>query len=201
MKNKQNLYLLMMSFAPLIAFYAFEHFWGLKVAIAATVIVTVAEIIYRKIRKEALGAFFYFIAVTTIAFGLIDVFSEGTTFFKYEPALTNFITGFYFAYGATTVKPMILEFAEKAKKIDPEKVTPEFVYFLRAVTWMWVVYFIIKAFAYLWLANKPETSTGQMMVIRTLAGNASMFLMLGVSWVLNKPLYRWVLKRHGKIPI
>ena len=189
--NKQNINLLLLSFAPLIAFYAFEHFWGLKVAISATVIVTVAEIIYRKIRKEALGAFFYFISITTIVFGLIDVFSEGTSFFKYEPALTNFVTGFYFAWGAMTPKPLMLEFAEKSGKLHPEKVTPELIYFLRATTWIWVGYFIIKAFAYLWLANKPETSTGQMMVIRTLAGNASMFLMLGVSWLLNKPLYRW----------
>jgi intracellular septation protein A len=193
--KKENLNLLLLSFAPLIAFYGFEHFFGLKVAIGATVVVTIAEIIYRKFKKEELGAFFYFISITTIVFGLIDVYSTGTSFFKYEPALTNFVTGIYFAYGAMTPKPMMLEMGQKMKKI-PEDVAPEFVSYLRVMTWLWVWYMLVKSVAYLWIAREPETSTVKMMIIRTVAGNVSMFVMLGISWLVSKPIFRWVSKKH-----
>src|SRR5450759_176156 len=153
-----KLNLLILSFLPLIAFYGCEHFFGLKMAIAATVVVTVAELIYRKIRKEDPGAFFYFIAFTTIVFGLIDVYSAKTSFFKFEPALTNFVTGIYFAWGAWKPVPLILEFAQKAKKV-PEVVSPELITYMRAMTWMWVGYLFIKSFAYLWIAKESSAST------------------------------------------
>ena len=192
--KKETLKMLMMSFAPLLAFYGVEHFFGLKIAIGATVGVTIGEIIYRKMRKEALGGFFYFIAITTIGFGLIDVFSSGTSFFKYEPAITNLVTGIYFIWGAAQPIPLIQEFAQKAGKI-PENPPPALTLYLRVMTWIWVVYFLIKGIVYFAIANEPETSTGKMMVIRTLAGNASMFIMLAVSWLGGKPIYKWAMKR------
>ena len=194
---KQNINLMLLSFAPLIAFYGCEHFFGLKMAIAATVAVTIAEIIYRKIRKEDPGAFFYFIAFTTIIFGLIDVYSSNTSFFKFEPALTNFVTGVYFAWGTWKPKPLMVEFAEKAGKL-PNPMPPGFLEYIRIMSWIWVVYFFVKAFAYLYLAGKPETNTMQMMLIRTVAGNVSMFVLLGICWIMAKPIYQWVQKK-GRI--
>lgn len=195
MSKKQNLILILQSFLPLIAFYACEELFGLKVAIGATVIVTIAEIIYRKgIKKEDLGGLFYFIAGTTIVFGLIDLYSTGTSFFKYEPALTNFVTGIYFAWGTAKAKPLMIEFAEKMGKL-PDPLPHGFVEYIRAMSWIWVTYFIVKAFAYLWIAREEGTDTMRMMVVRTIAGNVSMFVLLGVCWLIAKPLYCWVAAR------
>ena len=198
MNKKQSILLLLLSLLPLIAFYGFEQLYGLKTAIAATIVVTVAEVIYRKWKKQDPGAFFYFISITTIGFGLIDVMSTNTRFFKFEPALTNLITGIYFAYGALTTKPMLQEMMEKMNRIPSERFTPELTAYFRFMTWVWVVYFIVKAWVYFIIAEHAETSVGKMMVIRTLAGNASMFGMLGVSWVLGK-LYRWNTDRKKRV--
>ncbi len=191
----QTFKLLILSFAPLIAFYGFEHFFGLKTAIAATVVVTVAEIIYRKLKKEELGAFFWFVSISTIGFGLVDVCSTNTRFFKYEPALTNFMTGAYFIWGAITPKPLMQDMVMKMKKIPESHFGPAIVMYFRIMTWIWVVYFLVKAGVYYAIADEPDTSVGKMMIIRTLVGNASMFGMIGISWLIGKPLLKYIQKR------
>lgn len=190
MKN-QKLSLILQSILPLAAFYLFEHFCGLKIAIAATVVVTIAEIIYRKIRKETLDVLFWSVSIMTIGFGIIDLYSENASLFKYEPALSSLAMGIFFTWGAWKPKPLLLEMVEKAKKL-PEPVAPELVLYLRVFTWIWVVYFMVKAGVYFWLAKQPDADIGSMMVIRTIAGNASLGVMLAFSWLGGKPIYKWI---------
>ena len=195
---KQSLPLILQSFLPLIAFYGFEHFFGLKAAIAGTIVVAIAEFAYRRWKKEDLGAFFYFVTISTVGFGLIDVFSTNTSFFKYEPALTNVLTAFYFAWGAMTPKPMLQELVEKTKKISSEHFQEELVLYFRILTWLWVLYFFGKGIVYYVIADEPDATVDKMILVRSVVGNVSMFAMVGVSWLMGKPIVRYLMKRKAQ---
>jgi len=196
-KVRSTLKFLLMNFGPLIVFYVANHFFGLKMAIGISLVFTIAEVIYQKIKNEPITPFFLFSAIMSIVFGLVDLYLPHAVFFNYEAAFTNMITGIFFVIGAFGKKPLIQEFAEKRQKFERPS-APDLVYFFRIFTLVWATYFFVKAGLYVWLAQLP-ISTEEKMAIRGTAGGASFYAMLAISIFGGKKLYLFS-KKMGWLP-
>ncbi len=174
------------NFGPLIAFYAINHFFGLKPAIAVTLVVSIVEVVRARICKEETTAFFKFSTAIALVFGVVDLCLTNSFLFKYEPSVTNAITGLFFGATIFSDKPLIQEFYEKRKAPD-KPITPEQVLFFRLFTALWVVYFFAKAAFYYWVSRRY--SIEKAMVIRGLAGNISLCVLLFGSFAFGRRLF------------
>lgn len=178
-KSQSFLKFIFSNFGPLIIFYFANHFWGLKAAIAASLIYSVAEIVQQKIKREPITPFFIFSASTSVLFGAIDLYLPQSVLFNYEPSFTNVITGIFFIVGAFNKKPLLQELAEKRKRFENPN-SPDLVQYFRIFTLIWAAYFFIKAGFYAWLANQ-DMSAEKMMAIRSSIGGGSLYVMIGLS--------------------
>ncbi|MFH1263483.1 MAG: septation protein IspZ [Pseudomonadota bacterium] len=175
------------NFGPLIVFYATNHFWGLKPAIAMAVIWTIGEIVYKRTRREKTTMFFKFSATIAIVFGLIDLTLKDSFLFKYEASMTNVIVGLFFGATIFGEKSIIQEFFERKKNLT-EPMKPKQVLFFRWLTVLWVAYFIAKAAFYGWVSWKY--SIERALVIRGIVGNTSLALLILGSFALGPQIYR-----------
>lgn len=154
---------------------------------------SIAGFLRAKIFREKTSTFFKFSAAIAVSFGIVDLFLKDSFLFKYEAAVTNFITGLFFASTIFADKPLIQEFYER-RKGPQHSVKPELVRFFRGFTLVWVIYFFVKAAFYVWVAKRYSIEKG--MVIRGLVGNISLGLMIAVSFGFGPILYR-LSKRMG----
>jgi len=176
---------------PVIVFYGVNHFYGLKPAIVASLVFTVVEVIWRLATGREISGLFKYSAVMTIVFGCVDLYSQESFLFKFEAAVTNLLTGAFFASSLRGGKSIIEDFYEKSPGAKP--VTDALRAYFRFITWLWVGYFVIKTGAYVWMARNYSIEQG--LVIRTLIGNASMYAMIGVSWLSGRYFFGWLLRR------
>lgn len=86
---------LLRNFSPLIVFYAANHFFGLKPAIALSMFFSIAGFLRAKIFREKTSTFFKFSAAIAVSFGIVDLFLKDSFLFKYEAAVTNFIRDYF----------------------------------------------------------------------------------------------------------
>jgi len=66
------------NFGPIAVFYGANQVWGLRVAVAATVVWSIGEIALYKIFRRPISTFFLFSAGITILFGAIDIYLQQT---------------------------------------------------------------------------------------------------------------------------
>ena len=76
------------NFGPVIVFYAVNHFYGLKPAIAVSTIFSVGEIAYKIRKGQKITGMFKFTALITLVFGAVDLYAQQSFLFKYESAVT-----------------------------------------------------------------------------------------------------------------
>ena len=183
------------NFGPLIVFYAANHFWGLKPAIIVSLVFTAFEVAYQIKKKEKITVFFKFCVVTTVGFGVFDLYMAKSVLFKYEPALTNLFVAGFFGLSLFSEKSLIQEFA--GKNHDPTKFTPDHEYYFRAFTLVWTFYYIVKASVYFWGASRYTIEEG--LIMRATAGNVSDFIMIGVS-VLGGRFFFRALQKAKMLP-
>jgi intracellular septation protein A len=183
------------NFGPLIIFYFCNHFWGLKVALAATVIWTIGEIIFKKLKGKELSQFFIFTATITIVFGLIDIYLQQSIFFKFEAPLTNFVVGLYFALSLFG-KPLIQEFAEQQGRIAGT-LSADTEYYFKFLTLVWAFYMWAKSVVYIWVAMNMTLEEG--LVFRTIFGSISFYGLLGIS-IFGAPMIKPLLARAKFLP-
>lgn len=178
------------NFTPLIAFYSINHYWGLKSAIAVSVIVTIIEIVYKKNNKKEISILFKYCAGMTLIFGAVDLYAQDSFLFKYESCVTNIITGLFFASSLWRTKPILQDFYEKTP--NAKEITPERAVYFRFITKIWVGYFFVKAAAYFWVAQNYTIEQG--LVIRTILGSGSFYLMLFLSTAGAKKIIPYLKK-------
>ena len=85
------------NFGPVIVFYAVNHFYGLKPAIAVSTSYSVGEIAYKVRKRQKITGIFKFTAIITLVFGVIDLYAQQSFLFKYESAASNVFMGLFFA--------------------------------------------------------------------------------------------------------
>jgi intracellular septation protein A len=178
------------TFGPLIIFVAAEHLLSLRWAIGLSTSYTLAEIAWRMWRREKLSQLFIFTAAMTLGFGGIDLVLNQPVFLKYEAVATNVLTGVYFAASVFGGKSLIEAAYAQAPREDKPPLDPELRAFFRLLTMIWAIYFFVKSVAYFFVARAYDYDHA--LAIRTVAGNVSMFALLGISLVGGRTLLKLV---------
>jgi intracellular septation protein A len=183
------------NFGPLLVFYAVNHLYGLKIAIASTVLFTIIEIVYRWRRKEKTTAIFKYSAFMSLVFGAVDLYADQSFLFKYEACVTNLLTAGVFVSSLWSERSIIHDFYEK--QTDAKPVSSAMMIYFRWVTLVWVAYFVLKAGAYFWIADHYSLEQG--LLIRVILGTASFYALLAISILGGRPIFK-ALQSKGLLP-
>lgn len=183
-------------FGPLIAFWAVNWIFGIKIAIVVSLAVIVGESLWRWRRGEGFTRLYLLISGLTLAFGAIDLSITTPFLIKYEAAVTNIVVGAAFVIGAFGEKPMIQEVAEQ-RAGETFRATAEVRRFFQLFTLAWAVYFFAKAAFYAWAVWRlPLTEA---IALRSLVGGVSLGLMSAVSITQGRRLF-FLCRRLGLLP-
>lgn len=167
-------------------FYLSFKLLGAKPAIAFAVSVSVFQFLFYRIMQIKISPFFIIAAGFTVLFGSIDLMIHTPRFFKLEPFAQNFIMGILFLISTLTKKPVIYYFAHSLPELlksEMKSILNDLGY-LKKITWVWSIYFFIKAFLFLFLAFQVDL--GKLIVLRTLIGGPTLLLMVGGEIVIRK---------------
>ncbi len=186
-------------FGPLIAFYGTNHFFGFVPAIIVSMVWAVADVAIVKVRGEQVTAFLKFSIAVSLGFGLVDLYLKGPFLFRYEPVLSNVVTGVFFGLTLRGEKSIIQEFAERraAASGKPVPINPDTVQYFRLCSLVWTGYFFVKAAFYAWVGSVYDLDRA--LAIRVMVGNATFYPLLGASIFLARPIIGW-LRRTGRAP-
>ena len=183
-------------FGPLIAFWLVNGFFGVKIAIAVSLVVIVGESLWRWRRGEGFTRLYLLISGLTLAFGAIDLSITTPFLIKYEAAVTNIVVGGSFVIGAFGKKPMLQEIAEQ-RGGESLPATAEVRRFFQLFTLAWAVYFFLKAAFYAWAVWRLPLA--QAIALRSLVGGVSLGLMSAVSVTQGRRLF-FLCRRLGLLP-
>lgn len=186
-------------FGPLLVFYGTNHFLGFVPAIVASMVWSVADVVLVKMKKQTVSAFLKFSIAATMLFGVVDLCVRGPLLFRYEAVLSNVVTGVFFGLTLRGEKSIIQEFAERraAAKGTTVPINPDTVYYFRACSVAWTVYFFLKAGFYAWVAYHYDLERA--LGLRLVVGNVTFFALLFTSIFLAKPIIG-LLRRTGLAP-
>jgi intracellular septation protein A len=178
-------------FGPLIALLALSSAFGLKVAIAGTIVFIAADAGRRLWKRIPFTRIYLLSSGLALVFGTIDLMSQTPFMLKYEAVITNAATGVAFVAGSQGDKPMLQEIAEQRGSVFPDR--PDVRYFFRLFTLLWAVYFFVKAGVYLWLG--AILPLPRAMLLRSVIGSVSLGLMVAFSVTQGRRLFffcRWL---------
>jgi intracellular septation protein A len=181
-------------FGSMIVFVVGLYGFGIKPAIVATIVWIVGDAIQRAVRRAGFPQVWLFANGLVVVFGGVDLYAATPFMLRYEPVVTNALTGLVFAAGAFGDKPVIQLLAEARGRSFPEGA--EIRRFFQVLTFIWVTYFIAKAALYYWLAG--SMSLEEAMPIRAVVGPASLAALLALSF-RSRPLFL-LLRRLRLLP-
>ncbi|MEO8877602.1 MAG: VC0807 family protein [Polyangiaceae bacterium] len=162
------------SFGPLIAFYVFEHWYGLVAAIISGIVSGALLITLQIVSERKVSPFTGFIAVSVVVFGAIDLKYRTGFAVKIEPALGNTITGIFFIATALLGRPLVNELMEKQLG---RPLNPQLVPYFRNYSIAMGLYFFARAGLYVWMAY--HLTLDQVLVVRGILPVSIIPLILG----------------------
>ncbi len=162
----------------MILFWIMLWQFGLRPAIAATVLFVLVDGTRRLVRHVTVTRVWIFSNALTLVFGAIDLHAATPFMIRYEATISNVIIGMVFLAGSFGTKPMIQEIAEERQGETFEN-RPDVRRFFMVFTLVWAGYFFVKALAYLWIMQSFPLA--QALAIRSVAGTSSFVIMLLVS--------------------
>ena len=169
---------LLQEFGGVILFWIMLWQFGLRPAIAATVLFVLVDGTRRLVRHLPVTRVWIFSNALTLLFGAIDLHAVTPFMIRYEGMISNVIIGLVFLVGAYGRKPMIQEIAEE-RQGAPFEDRPDIRVFFKTFTLVWAGYFFAKAVAYLWIMQSFPLA--QALAIRSVVGTGSFVLMLLIS--------------------
>lgn len=184
--TRRFVFALLRDFGPLIVFVVANHFFGTKLAIAASMTAALAEFGYCKYRKQQLKTFFLFSIISTLIFGGINLYQETPFLVGYEPVITNVMTGLFFLASLFIGKPIIQEFAERAMS-EPKPFVGNRLFYVRFLTWVWVGYFFVKAGFYAWVVAIMPFE--QALATRAVVGQVSLVALIAGERLFRKQIF------------
>lgn len=152
--------------------------FGVKPAIAATLLFMVLEGAWRLLTHRPFPPLWLLANGAALVFGCIDLWARTPFMLRYEGAILNLLTAAVFAAGASGREPLVMSFARRRRPDIPIE-RPEIVRFFRAFTYAWALYFIVRAAAFLWIMTAFPLI--QAAAIRTVVAWVSLGAMLLVS--------------------
>ena len=187
---------LIADFGPLITFWILGLSFGIRVAIAGSVLFIIADSLWRWRRGLPFTRLYLLTATLTVVFGSIDLLAVTPFMLQYEAVITNAFTGLAFIVGARGPRPMLQELAEQ-RQGAPFPNRRDITRFFAIFTLLWAAYFFAKAAAY--LAVGLTMPLGQAIAVRSVAGGASLALMIVLSVTQGRRLFA-VCQRLGLLP-
>jgi intracellular septation protein A len=181
-------------FGSVIVFVVGLYAFGIKPAIVATIVWIAGDAIQRAVRRLGFPQVWLFANGLVVVFGGVDLYAATPFMLRYEPVVTNVLTGMVFAAGAFGDKPVIQLLAEARGRSFPEGA--EFRRFFQVLTFIWVAYFALKAAVYYWLATTMTLE--EAMPIRAVVGPGSLAVLLALSF-RSRPLFL-LLRRLRLLP-
>ena len=179
-------------FGPLIVFLALNAAFGVKIAIAGAVVVTLLDALWRWRSGRPFTRLYLVVTALTLGFGAVDLSVATPFLIVYEAPITNALTGLAFVVGAFGEKPMLMEVAQ-ARSAEAFPDTRETRRFFRLFTLLWAAYFVLKAAGYVWLA--ATLPLAQAMLLRSVLGGLSLAVMSVLSMTQGRRLFflcrRW----------
>jgi intracellular septation protein A len=182
-----------MEFGALIVFWIGLYSFGIKPAIAATVVFVMLDGLYRWRQRIAVTRVYLLSSTLAIVFGAIDLYAANPFMIRYEAVVTNTAVGLFFVAGARGEKSLIQEVAERRRGAEPIPDRADVRYFFRLLTLFWAAYFLAKAALYLWLGLILPLE--QALALRTVIGGISLAVMIGGTTFLGRRLFflcRWL---------
>lgn len=167
-------------FGGLILYWGMLLVFGIKPAIAITLLFIVAECVWRLATRRPFPVLWWFSNSMALVFGVIDLYAKTPFMLRYEATVSNLITAAFFTAGAVAEEPLVLRFAARSKNghMIP-KDQPELIRFFRAFTLLWAAYFVARAGVFFWLMTAfPLTKA---LTLRTLIGWSSLGVMMLIS--------------------
>ncbi len=177
---------LLSNFGPMVVFIVASHALSTRWAIAISMLWTVAELVWLRVRREPPPRLFLFTAVLTLGFGALDLYQQEPVFLKWEAVLSNLLTGAYFAATLRSGRSLIQEFYERSQGVAAVT-KPELIRYFRAFTAVWAGYFFVKAAVYAYLAHRYNYERA--LAIRAVIGSVSFYALLGVSTLLGRRIF------------
>lgn len=173
------------NFGPLVAYYAVKAAFGFQIAVIASLAVTFFEVGMAIKKKKKLSALFIVSTITTVLFGILDLYLQNAVFLKYESVVTNMITGFFFLGTLWAEESAILGFI---KKQNPERViNGKVIYRTRVLTVIWAGYFFLKAAVYAYISNHYSDIEGA--AFRAGVGSISFYVLLTLSVTQSRRVF------------
>jgi len=182
-------------FGPLVVFWLLAATLGVKPAIAGSLVVIIADAIWRRTRGVAFTRLYLLSSGLTLLFGAVDLLSVKPFMLQYESVITNVATGIAFVIGAYGEKPLIQEAAEQRQGAFPD--SAEVRRFFQLFTLFWAAYFFVKAIFYLWTATTMPLT--EAMALRSLVGGVSLAAMIAFSATQGRRLF-FLCRRLGLLP-
>ena len=185
----------MADFGPLVVFWILLLAFGIKTAIAGSVVFILGDCLWRWCRGLAFTRIYLLTSGLTVVFGVVDLLSATPFMLKYEGVVTNVVTGLAFAAGARGPRPIVQELAEQRRGERFEH-RPDIVRFFQ-FTLGWAAYFFVKAGFYLVVGQMMPMA--EAMAVRSVVGSASLGLMIVLSFTQGRRLFL-LCQRMGLLP-
>jgi intracellular septation protein A len=179
-------------FGPLVVFWVLDFAFGLKVAIAGSMLFIVGDSLWRRRRGVRFTRLYLLVSGLTLVFGAVDVLAATPFLLQYEAVITNIVTGLAFVWGARGPRPIIQELAEQ-RQGAPFPDRPDITRFFQLFTLLWAAYFLVKAGFY--FAIGQALPMVQAIAVRSVFGSVSLALMVALSVTQGRRLFllcRWV---------
>jgi len=136
-------------FGGIIVFYILLWLFGLRAAIAGTLLFVPIDAFRRHKLRIGFPRLYVISTTVVLVFGSIDVFSKQPFMLRYEGALTEFILACAFAWGSRGRS--IIE--ELATQQQPDLDFPHMRRFFQLVTRTWAIYYVCMAGFYAWVGQ------------------------------------------------
>ncbi len=169
----------LLELGPLLIFWILLWTVDLKFAIAAGVVLLLADVAYRRWRGMPITKLYILSGGLTVFFGAIDLWAQTPFMLKYEDVITSVVISAVLGWGARGEKSMIQGLVEQQ---NPDAILdgPDIRRFFKLFTLLWAVYFLLKAAVYLWLGEILPMD--QALTVRPIVGMVSLGGMMLVSW-------------------
>lgn len=169
----------LLELGPLLIFWILLWTVDLKFAIAAGVVLLLADAAYRRWRGMPITKLYILSGGLTVFFGAIDLWAQTPFMLKYEDVITSVVISAVLGWGARGEKSMIQGLVEQQ---NPDAILdgPDIRRFFKLFTLLWAFYFLLKAAVYLWLGEILPMD--QALTVRPIVGMVSLGGMMLVSW-------------------
>lgn len=167
---------------PLLLFFVAYKFMGIYAATTVAIIVSLAQVIYTRLKHKKFELIQVVTCVMILVFGSMTLLLHNPIFIKWKPTMINWMLAVFFMGSQLFYKQPLLQHLLKGKVIAENHVW-------RALSYMWVAFFIVAGTLNLVVAYTFDTDIWV---------NFKVFGMLGLTLMFGI-IQAFYLSKHAQI--